>query len=103
MNKEKVATLAVAMARGLHDAGILTVAKHFPGGSDAEGIDSHMSEGISEDTVEDLLNYSLYPYQRLLKEGLLDGIMTQHRRFVNIDPDRPATLSKKVLDIRQEF
>lgn len=103
VNKEKVATLAVAMARGLHDAGILTVAKHFPGGSDAEGIDSHMSEGISEDTVEDLLNYSLYPYQRLLKEGLLDGIMTQHKRFVNIDPDRPATLSKKVLDIIRDL
>ncbi len=103
VDKEKVASLAVAMARGLHDAGILTIAKHYPGGSDAEGIDSHMSEGISEDTVEDLLNYDLYPYKRLMEENLLDGIMTQHKRFVNIDPDRPGTLSSKVLGIIRDL
>ncbi|MBO5452451.1 MAG: hypothetical protein J6A69_00585 [Clostridia bacterium] len=98
-DKEKVAELAVAMARGLRDAGILTLAKHYPGGSDAKGIDSHMTEGISEDTVEDLLNYDLYPYKRLMEENLLDGIMTQHKRFINIDPDYPGTLSKNVLGI----
>lgn len=58
-----------------------------------------MTESFSEDTVEDLLNYDLYPYIRLIEEGLLDGIMTLHKRFVNIDPDYPATLSKKVIDI----
>ena len=99
LDKEKVAELAVAMARGLHDAGILTVAKHYPGGTDAEGIDFHMSEGISEDTVEDILNYGMYPYKKLMEENLLDGIMTQHKRFVNIDSDYPATLSGKVISI----
>lgn len=98
-DKEKVAQLAVAMARGLHDAGILTVAKHYPGGSNPEGIDSHMTESVSEDTVEKLLDYDLYPYRRLMEEGLLDGLMVGHKRFVNIDPDYPATLSKKMLDI----
>lgn len=99
LDKDKVASLAVAMARGMHDAGVLCIAKHYPGGTDAEGIDSHMSEGISKDTVDDLLNYDLYPYKRLLEENLLDGIMSQHKRFINIDPDYPGTLSKKVLDI----
>ncbi len=103
LDEEKVASLAVAMARGLHDAGILTLAKHYPGGSDAEGIDSHMSEGISEDTVDDLLNYGMYPYKKLMEENLLDGIMTQHKRFINIDDKYPATLSKKVLDIIRSF
>ena len=98
-DKEKVAELAVAMARGLHDAGILTVAKHYPGGSNPANIDSHMAESVSEDTVEDLLNYDLHPYKRLIEEGLLDGLMTQHKRFLNIDPNYPATLSKKMIDI----
>lgn len=98
-DKEKVAALAVAMARGLHDAGILTVAKHYPGGTNLKNIDSHMSEAVSEDTIEDLLNYDIYPYKKLIEENLLDGIMTQHKRFFNIDPEYPATLSKKMLDI----
>lgn len=98
-DKEKVAKLAAAMARGLHDAGILTIAKHYPGGSDPKGVDSHMTESVSEDTVEDLMNYDLYPYKRLMEENLLDGFMTQHKRFINIDPDYPATLSKKMLNI----
>lgn len=98
-DKEKVAALAVAMARGLHDAGILTVAKHYPGGRNNKNIDSHMAEAVSSDTVEDLLNYDIHPYKRLLDEGLLDGLMTQHKRFANIDPDYPATLSKKVIGI----
>ncbi len=98
-DKEKVAKLAVAIARGLHDAGILTVAKHYPGGSNPVGIDSHMVESISYDTKEKLLDYDLYPYKRLMEEGLLDGIMTEHRRFINIDDQHPGTLSKKVIDI----
>lgn len=98
-DKEKVAQLAVAMARGLHDAGILTVAKHYPGGSNPAGIDSHMAESVSEDTVDDLMNYDLHPYKRLMEEGLLDGLMTQHKRFLNIDPNYPATLSRKVINI----
>ena len=98
-DKEKVANLAVAMAKGLHDAGILTVAKHYPGGSNPADIDSHMAEAISYDTEEKLLDYDLYPYKRLNDEGLLDGLMTQHKRFINIDDEHPATLSKKVQDI----
>ncbi len=103
LDKEKVASLAVAMAKGLHDAGVLALAKHYPGGSDAKGIDSHMAEGVSEDTVEDLKNYHLYPYQKLIEENLLDGIMTQHKRFANIDNTRPATLSKKMIDIIRDM
>ncbi len=104
-DKEKVAALAVAIARGMHDGGVLTIGKHYPGGDNPLRVDSHMAESISYQTEEDLLDYSLYPYKRLIDEGLLDGIMTSHKRFVNIDPDYPASLSKKVNDIirRQGF
>lgn len=101
-DKYKVAALATAEARGMHDGGVLTVGKHYPSGSNANHIDSHMAESLSYDTKEDLLNYSLYPYLKLNEEGLLDGIMSQHKRFANIDPDHPATLSKSVIDIFRE-
>ena len=104
-DKFKVAALAKAIARGMHDGGVLTIGKHYPGGNNPLKVDSHMAESISYQTEEELLDYSLYPYLELMKEGLLDGLMTSHKRFVNIDPDYPASLSKKVNDIlrRQGF
>ena len=104
-DKEIVAKFGAAEARGMHDAGILTVAKHYPSGRNDLGVDTHMVEGFSLETEQDLLNRGLYPYIELIKEDLLDGIMTGHHKFVNIDSERPASLSKPVLDIlrRQGF
>lgn len=99
-DKYKVARLAAAEARGMHDAGVLTVGKHYPGKpSTNTKIDSHMAETSSLDTAQDLLNYNLYPYTELNRQGLLDGVMLEHCRFENIDPDYPASLSKNVIKI----
>ena len=102
-DKEKVTSLAKAVVRGMHDAGVLSIAKHYPSANqhpfNGAIIDSHMAETYSVQTKEELMEYNLYPYLELMKEGLLDGIMTGHKRLVNIDPDYPASLSKKVIDI----
>lgn len=100
-DKVRVAELAAAEARGMHDGGVLTVGKHYPGIK--EDIDSHMAETSSDLTEEELIDYNLYPYIHLMKEGLLDGIMTQHSRVHNIDPDYPASLSKKVIGIIRDL
>ena len=107
-DKEKIATLAKAMARGMHDGGVLTVAKHYPSASKipkegARLIDSHMAETCSPLTKEELIDKCLYPYIELIKEGLMDGIMTGHVRLPEIDPDYPASLSKKVIGIIREL
>lgn len=94
-----IAKMAAAEARGMHDGGVLTVGKHYPSGLNRKNIDSHMAEGFSDQTVEELLEQSLSPYVELIKEDLLDGLMTAHHRFINIDPDAPASLSKKVIDV----
>jgi len=101
-DKYKVARLAAAEARGMHDGGVLTVGKHYPSACGDGEIDPHMAESTSFETKEDLLNYNLYPYLELYREGLLDGIMTQHCRFPNIDPEYPASLSQKVIGIIRE-
>ena len=102
-DKETVAKYALAMSRGLHDGGVLSIAKHYPGGRNPDNIDSHMTESFSYDTKEELLETALYPYKMLLDEGLLDGIMTGHQRMVNIDNTRPTSLSKPVIDIIREM
>ena len=101
-DKYQVAKLAAAEAQGLHDGGVLTVAKHYPGGALKLNVDTHMVESSSETTKEELLEYHLYPYLELMKRDLLDGIMTSHKKLINIDPEYPATLSKKVINIIRE-
>ena len=99
---QKVAELAKAMARGMHDGGVLTVGKHYVSGNNPKKVDSHMGEPISTTTKEELLSYQLIPYIELNNAGLLDGIMTGHKKFVNIDPQHPTSLSKKMIDIIRE-
>ena len=98
----EIARLGEAVARGMKDGGILTVCKHYPSGENPKNIDSHMAEGYSEQTREELLSSGLYPYLKLIEAGVVDGIMTGHHRFVNIDDKYPASLSKTVIDIIRE-
>ncbi len=99
-DKYRVTELAGAIARGMHDGGVLTVAKHYPGTSEtAHEIDAHMAETASNMTKEELLDYNLYPYIELNKQGLIDGVMPGHSRFAKIDPDYPASLSGKLMQV----
>ena len=102
-DKYRVTELAAAIARGAHDGGVLTVAKHYPGKSDtAAKIDAHMAETSSSKTREELLDYNLYPYIELNKEGLIDGVMLGHARYSKIDPDYPFSLSAKGIQVLRD-
>ena len=101
-DKERTARLGAAVARGMHEAGIMTVGKHYPFGGKGMPYDSHMREGYNYSTKEELIEGPMYPCLQLMKEGLLDGIMVGHKRCVNIDPERPSSLSKPMLDIIRE-
>ncbi len=103
-SKEDAATLGAAVARGMKDAGIMAVAKHFPGsGWKGDPVrDSHMCEGFSSAPLELIKEKNLYPYRELAKEGLIDGVMVGHQRFASIDPERPASLSKPAMDLLRE-
>lgn len=81
--------------------GFMSTAKHYPGG-DYGPYDTHMTEGISHDTKDELLSLALVPYLELMREGLLPSIMTGHEVLDQIDPDYPASASKKVIDIIRE-
>lgn len=95
---EFVARFAIEMIKGFTDEGMIVTLKHFPDGSDVK-IDTHMQVGNSLLTEEELVERDIVPYLRAMEEIDLPGIMTIHKIFENIDPDYPATLSPKVIDI----
>ncbi len=98
-DKNVIAKMGTAEARGMHDAGVLTVGKHYPSARDDRSIDSHMAESVSSQTAQQLLDDSLYAYLYMMREGVLDGVMTGHVRLPKIDDKYPASLSKKVIDV----
>lgn len=73
--------------------GIVTVLKHFPGKGSA-GKDTHFDLA---DVTELYQERELYPFSRLIREGLADLIMTSHIIHRGWDEEYPVTFSAKVL------
>ncbi len=92
---ERVAELGAAYARGLRESGVIPVGKHFPGHGNTS-VDSHLDLPILPHPWDRLERVELVPFRRAISEGL-ECIMSAHVLFAALDPDRPATLSPKVL------
>lgn len=99
---DTVIRMSVEVGRGMHDAGIMNMAKHYPGGSIGLPYDTHMREDVSPLTAEELLETHLRPYIEMEKAGVLDAIMPGHRRFPAIDDQHPSCLSRPVLSLLRE-
>lgn len=89
-----VARHGVAFSRGLADAGVLACGKHFPGHGDT-ALDSHFELPVLPHDMERLEAVELVPFRAAA--GEIGSVMTAHIVFRALDPDRPATLSKKVV------
>ena len=88
---QQVIAQARAFIQGMHDAGVLTSLKHFPGHGSSR-TDSH--HGFVDVTETADLTVELEPYRALIKEGLADSVMTAHVFNRGIDFYHPATLSR---------
>jgi len=86
-----VAALAAAYSRGLSDAGMPAVGKHFPGHG-AVVADSHEELPIDRREFGDLLD-DMQPYESLLRQKLLPAVMMSHVVYKEVD-ERPASLSR---------
>jgi beta-N-acetylhexosaminidase len=90
-----VTQLARAFILAHRDAGVVTVAKHFPGHGSSR-VDSHKTLADVSDTWREV---ELEPYRQLAKEGLLDGVMIghlYHPRFSD-GAQLPASLSGRAV------
>ena len=92
-----VAQLAAAYVRGMQRAMVIPNAKHFPGHGDT-AFDTHEQLGVVPHDRKRLEAVELYPYRRLIREGLR-GVMTAHLVVPALDatPGLPATLSRRCI------
>ncbi len=89
-----VADRVAAFVAGVHSAGMLAVAKHFPGHGDTE-VDSHLALPVLLMDRERLDAVELPPFRSAIDAGAA-GVMMAHVAVPAIDPGmdlRPATLS----------
>ena len=91
-NPDRVAEMAVAYIQGAKKAGVVAVAKHFPGHGGTT-VDSHGSLPRFDKNMSDLNARELKPYTATIANGL-EAIMTAHILFPQIDSEHPVTLSK---------
>lgn len=90
---ERVVAHAVEVIAAHHRQGILCTLKHFPGqGSAAK--DTHRE---FVDATAAWREIELEPYRRIIEAGLCDAIMTSHIYNARLDPEYPATLSKRTV------
>ncbi|VAW74748.1 beta-N-acetylglucosaminidase [hydrothermal vent metagenome] len=91
---EAVTELALAYQRGMHEAGMASVGKHFPGHGGVV-VDSH--HGLPEDqrTLADLELQDLIPFARLAHNGL-NSVMVAHVLYPQVD-SQPAGFSRRWL------
>lgn len=91
-----------AFIRGVHDSGVATCVKHFPGKDPHEYRDSHFCTSAYRPSLEEWENNQGREFMACIEAGV-DGIMIGHGCFPAVDDTRvngamlPCTLSYKVL------
>jgi len=91
-----VAVLGTAFITGQEEAGLATVAKHFPGHG-TTAADSHFALPRIEAGLAELEAVDLVPFRRAFAAGL-DAVMTAHVQVPAVEPDgTPGSLSPRVV------
>ena len=87
----RVSTKAIALMEGLQDAGVLAVAKHFPGHG-ASGKDSHKTLAKINRSKAALDAVELVPFKQLIEKGV-KGIMIGHLSVTALESNISAPVS----------
>ena len=93
---EEVARLGKVLIEVLQENGIAACGKHFPGHGDTS-TDSHFELPLIEHPPDRIDRVELVPFRAAI-ESRVASIMTAHILIPALDPDRPATLSPRIVD-----
>jgi beta-N-acetylhexosaminidase len=98
-----VARHGAAFITGLQAAGVAACAKHFPGHGDT-AVDSHHDLPVINRSRAELEECELVPFHAAVAAGS-QAVMSGHLSIPSLDPDLPATLSRKIMTdlLRTEF
>jgi len=101
-DKKAVADVAEAFQKGLSDAGMASIGKHFPGHG-AVAPDSHIAIPVDERPLEEIMQADVYPFKKLIQAGM-QGIMPAHVIYEKVD-SIPAGFSEYWLQtiLRQQL
>jgi beta-N-acetylhexosaminidase len=91
---KRAAELAMAWMAGSHAEGVACCVKHFPGHGDTN-VDSHRDLPTVNKPVEELDRLELAPFR--IASGAAPAMMTAHIVYPTLDPDNPATMSRRIL------
>ncbi|MDO6819722.1 glycoside hydrolase family 3 N-terminal domain-containing protein [Zobellia sp. 1_MG-2023] len=96
-DRENVAEKGIAFMKGMESAGVLSSGKHFPGHGDT-ATDSHKALPIINFTRERLDSVELYPFRRLIDEGL-SSVMVAHLEVpaLELKKELPSSLSEQII------
>lgn len=96
-NKYNVTRKSLLYMKGMQDAGVMAVAKHFPGHGDTDS-DSHKTLPTVPHSKTRLDTLELYPFKKLFSEGV-GGVMVAHLFIPAYDSSKnmASTLSPKIV------
>ena len=92
---DAVAACGVAFVEAALAAGLIPVAKHFPGHGRTP-VDSHLGLPDVDAPLAALWATELLPFRRALRAGC-PAVMVAHVRYAALDPELPASLSSAVI------
>jgi len=91
----RVAALGAAFIEGMQAAGCLACAKHFPGLGRTTA-DTHKERPFVSLSRQELAAVELVPFRAAAAAGVA-GVMICHAVYAALDPERPASLSPRVI------
>ncbi|MBQ4493817.1 MAG: glycoside hydrolase family 3 protein [Elusimicrobiaceae bacterium] len=91
-----VSDMGLALITGMQKAGVMAVAKHFPGHGET-ALDSHYATPHFNQNEKTFRTIHLPPFQEAIKGGVM-GIMSAHIIYDFLDNKNPATFSPTIIN-----
>ena len=100
---EAIGRYGISYIKGAERAGVIPVAKHFPGHG-YTNVDSHVDLPVVDLGADELHEWDMKPFKMAIENGA-EAIMTSHVLYNSLDSDYPATLSSKILHeiLREQY